>query len=612
MPDQAPHFDDAGRLIAPDFEDVYFSAEDGLAETRHVFLDGNRLAQRFAELRPGDVFTIGETGFGTGLNFLAAWQLFEQHAPDKARLEFVSVEARPLDTDTMRRALTPWPELTSYAEALLGQWGPMWPGVQRFRLAEGRVGLTVLVGEVAEVLQGTHCAIDAWFLDGFAPSRNPAMWSKDVFNEVAWLSAARATLATYTAAGFVRRGLQAVGFDIEKKPGFGTKREMSVGVRVDTSSDSVDAAAAGDVSARTVAGTSRPVASAVVIGGSLAGSFVAHALADHGVAVTILERQRCVDGELPSLTPRVSVLQPKISDESDPVGQILREGYAVAWRLLASDEALRERCDWRACGTLQASIDERAERRLRRFVEQFGGSGLCEWISRDETQARCGTTLPVGGTWIANAGVLRPAGLCAGLVDRPGITLRDGTAAESLHREGQQWRVVTTDGETMHTDAVVIANAMSAMQFEQTRHLDLRPVRGQVTLLSEKQSGPLASLRCPVFYGGYLLPQLSSKQTLGASFVPGDTDTVWRTNEHEAVCDKLSRVLPEDARRLRSLSDAGGWVGVRVATRHHRPYTQAIEDGLFVSLGHGSHGIASAAYAGRMIAEQCHSLTSNR
>ena len=119
--DEAPHFDAKGRLTAPQYQDVYFSATDGLAETRFVFLDGNELAERCAHLAPGASFTIGETGFGTGLNFLAAWQQFQQHAPKEARLEFVSVEGLPLDRDTMQRALSPWPGLAVQREALLAQ-----------------------------------------------------------------------------------------------------------------------------------------------------------------------------------------------------------------------------------------------------------------------------------------------------------------------------------------------------------------------------------------------------------------------------------------------------------------------------------------------------------
>lgn len=596
MPNDAPHFDDAGRLIAPQFDDVYFSAEDGLAETQHVFLEGNRLAERFAALHPGETFTIGETGFGTGLNFLAAWHLFEQVAPADATLRFISVEGFPLDEPSIRKALSPWSHLDGPMQAMLKQWGNFWPGVYELRFAAGRVGLTLLIGEAAEVLTALDTEVDAWFLDGFAPSRNPDMWSKDVFAQVARCSKPGTTLSTYTAAGFVRRGLQAVGFEIEKLPGFGTKRDMTVGIMPggqDASPAAVNEKGGGHACLPSAEGRS-----VLVIGGSLAGAFAARSLAERGLSVTVLERQHLVGGELPTLSPRLAALQPKVSAMIDNNGRWLREGYAMARRLLATDDALAKRSGWQACGTVQLAVDDRAERRLRRFGDQFGTGGLCQWIDSEQTESVCGVALPFPGVWIPGAGVIRPAGLCAGLLDHPNIAVQDGVTVSTLSRDGSAWQVLNDAGDAWQADCVVLANAMQAMQLEQTAHLDLRPVRGQVTLLdAAAKAGPLSDLRCPVFYGGYILPAVDGVQSVGASFVPDDTDTQWRDTEHAEVCDKLARVLPDESARLREIENPSGWVGLRVTTKNHRCYAEQVDDGLYVSLGHGSHGIASAARA---------------
>ena len=594
MPDDDnPHFDESGRLIAPKFDDVYFSAEDGLAETRHVFLEGNRLAKRFEALGPNQCLTIGETGFGTGLNFLAAWQLFEQHAPPDARLAFVSVDGLPLNVETIRRALSPWPELERYREAMLTQWGPLWPGLHRFRFDAGRVRLTLIVGQAERALSQIHAWIDAWFLDGFAPARNPAMWSDDVFTHVARLSAPGATLATYTAAGFVRRGLQAVGFEIDKQPGFGKKRDMTVGRLAD------NAMGVRHSCLPSIAGQS-----AVVIGASLAGAFVARSLAERGLSVTVIERQRLIDHESPSLAPRVAVLQPKISDIDDPAGRWLREGYAFALRMLRAEPALARRAGWSCCGTFQAATDDRSERRLRRFVEQFGPVGLCRWIDADQTENELGLPIPVGGALIEQAGVLRPAGLCAGLLDHNNISMHDHTTAISLQRDGQSWLVRLDTSETIRSHNVVIANALDARQFHLARHLALHPVRGQVTLLrSAEQAGRLTQLRRAMFYsGGYITPAIDGVQSLGASFVPNDTALDWRDNEHIDVCDKLAKLMPDSADQLRPIDEPAGWVGLRITTPSHRCYAEQVDEGVYVSLGHGSHGIASAAAAAEHLA----------
>ena len=585
MPDDTPHFDDAGRLIAPKYDDVYFSAEDGLAETRHVFLEGNRLVQRFSALKGGECFTIGETGFGTGLNFLAAWHCFEQHAPADARLEFVSVEGRPLARETMSKALSPWPELAVQREALLQQWGPIWPGLHRFRFASGRVRLTLLVGEAERVMGGIDAGVDAWFLDGFAPSRNPDMWSDQIFMEAARLSATGATLATYTAAGFVRRGLQTFGFEIEKCPGFGTKRDMTVGHFTGAATEHND----------------QPD-NAVVVGGSLAGSFAARTLAERGLSVQVIEKQPFNHGEIASLAPRVAVLQPKVKDLEHPAGRRLREGYATTERLLRSEPSIARRSGWSECGTFQAAYDAKTERRLRRFNEAFGDTGLCRWIDPDQTEEELGVALTVGGLVIDNAGVLRPAGLCAALLDHERIEVVSGRVVESVGHEGGGWWIVLDNKAVLDSPILVLANAMDASRLRPDGNL-LQHVRGQVTMLrAEDQSGRLAKIKRAVFYGGYLTPVVDGLQTLGSTFIHNDTDLRWRDGEHLVVCDRLARLLPEEAGRLSQLSDAAGWVGIRTSPMISSVQHDEEQPGLFYSHKHGSHGIASAASVAEAIA----------
>ena len=209
------------------FDDRYFSGDAGPDETRHVFLQGNRLAERFAALRAGAALRIGETGFGTGLNFLCAWALFEQATPRDAVLVFRSVERWPLSVPELQAALAPWPALQPLARRLLARWQPA-PGLQAWDW--GRVRLEVDIADVAQALPAwPGAAVDAWFLDGFAPARNPEMWSAAVLAQVARASRPGATLATYSSAGWVRRGLQVAGFDVQRVPGHGRKRQMLVG-----------------------------------------------------------------------------------------------------------------------------------------------------------------------------------------------------------------------------------------------------------------------------------------------------------------------------------------------------------------------------------------------
>ncbi|MGB8713527.1 MAG: tRNA (5-methylaminomethyl-2-thiouridine)(34)-methyltransferase MnmD, partial [Onishia taeanensis] len=265
------------------FDDVYFSRHDGRAETEHVFINANRLPERLAAWQSPRPFVIGETGFGTGLNMLCAWAAFERHAPATARLHLISTECFPMTRDDLERALTAWPEFHDKAACLTAQWPAPLAGVHRLHLA-ARVTLDLHFGDSAERLGQLDGRVDAWFLDGFAPSKNPDMWQPALFTAMARASRPGATFATFTCAGVVKRGLKAVGFAWRKVPGHGRKREMLAG--------EIDAPPHHDPRPTTpwfTPPTAKHARHVAVIGAGLAGTTVAEALARRGVAVTLIE-----------------------------------------------------------------------------------------------------------------------------------------------------------------------------------------------------------------------------------------------------------------------------------------------------------------------------------
>ena len=209
------------------FEDVYFSSDNGLQETEYVFLQGNRLADRWQHL-PTQHFTLIETGFGTGLNFLCSCQLWLETAPSDATLHFISVEKYPLALPDIKAALDLWPGLTPYKQAFLAHYPAILSG-ESISIFNGRIRLTLLIGDAVAQLTTLKVQADAWLLDGFAPAKNPEMWQPALFSNMARLSHAGTTFATFTSAGDVRRSLIAVGFKVQKRPGFGRKREMLIG-----------------------------------------------------------------------------------------------------------------------------------------------------------------------------------------------------------------------------------------------------------------------------------------------------------------------------------------------------------------------------------------------
>ncbi|MFC2925695.1 tRNA (5-methylaminomethyl-2-thiouridine)(34)-methyltransferase MnmD [Hyphobacterium vulgare] len=286
----------AGGPVAPDYGDVYFSKEDGLAETRAVFLQGCGLPERW---RGQPVFTVGELGFGTGLNALALWDLWRREGPASGWLHFVTIEKHPLSSEDARRALSAWPELAALCERLADKWPPALKGAHRIRFDDDRFAITVFHDEAEAALANLEARVDAWFLDGFAPVKNQAMWSDAVFREMARLSAPGAVAATFTVAGGVRRGLQAAGFRVEKKPGHGRKRERLEAVFEGAAPQTPDRFP------RTQA-VEGPVA---IIGGGIAGASLAHALRVRGREAVIFAEGGLASGASGApagmLTPRL-------------------------------------------------------------------------------------------------------------------------------------------------------------------------------------------------------------------------------------------------------------------------------------------------------------------
>jgi len=211
-----------------DFDDVYYSADDGLAETDYVFIQKNNLTERLTHLSAPS-FTIIETGFGTGLNFFCAVQHFISHAPANATLRFISIERYPLTSDDFMKANQYWPAFRDYVDALASTYPQLTEGLNVLHCCDNRVQLDLWIGDVNTVLPQINTQADAWFLDGFAPSKNSDMWSENLFNELARRSKPNTTFATFTCAGHVRRSLQAAGFSANKVKGFGKKREMLQG-----------------------------------------------------------------------------------------------------------------------------------------------------------------------------------------------------------------------------------------------------------------------------------------------------------------------------------------------------------------------------------------------
>jgi tRNA 5-methylaminomethyl-2-thiouridine biosynthesis bifunctional protein len=607
------------------FGDIYFSRDGGLDETRHVFLRGNRLEQRFAALGSGDAFAIGETGFGTGLNFLCAWQLFDRVAPAGARLHFVSTELHPLSAADLRRCAGLWPELAAWYGPLCDAWGPLPPAFHRFVFAGGRVTLTLLAGDAQRSLPELDARLDAWFLDGFAPARNPGLWSGAVLHEVSRLCRRGATVATYTAAGAVRRGLEQVGFRVDRTPGFGAKRHML---------QAVCERPAAPVWSPPWQRTPAPVPTlgeAVVVGAGLAGTAAAASLAARGFRVSVLDRSAAPAAGASGNAQAVLYVKPSAHDT--PLTALVLAGLGLTRRTLPSllpEDGER----WSGCGVLVLPEDEAEALRQSRLAALGWPDAFVRAVDRDQASALAGLPMPMGGLFYADAGWVHPPALCAALLRRPGVVFRPGLDVQSLARQpGGRWQLGCAGGEAIEADVVVVASALEAMRLGPLAGLPLKGIRGQVTLLPATPAS--AALRTVICGASYAAPARSGQHCVGATFDVHDASDAVRVADNADNLRALAALAPSlhAAARAAALEGAAlpARAGVRCVTPDYLPVAGPVADGgrfaerfaalrhdarlrlehevpwhpgLFVSLGHGSRGLVTTLVCAELIASQ--------
>lgn len=622
-------WDDAGNPRSEQFSDIYYSSTDGMAESRYVFLSGNTLPERWRNCA-APCFTIGETGFGSGLNFLVTWQAWRACAAPKPDLHYIALERHPLQREQLRRALASWPELAALSDELETAYPPLIPGQHRLCLDGGRVRLDLWFEDAAQALQdlGSHGrpCVDAWFLDGFAPARNPAMWSAELCHAIGRLTRTGGTFATFTAAGQVRRDLQDAGFKVTKTPGFGRKRERLVGRR-DTRV--APAGGRGDTPWDVPREPARRPGQAIVLGAGLAGCTVAHALAQRGVEVTVLEGEQLAGGGSGN---EQGILYTRLSRKHSALTDFALQSYCHAVRFyqgMFDRGALVHGEDGELCGNLQLEPDERELAELEPVLAQV--RDLASVQSRADAAARCGQAVPSGGFWLPGSGWLHPPAVCRALLRHPGIHLREHCGNISLQRDGSLWRA-SAGGRILATaECAVIAAGPRCADMPGLSWLPLQRIRGQTTLL------PVAAapgeLRTTLCSDGYIAPPRGDHHCIGASFVLQFQDLETSEQEHRDNLARIARMLPgwQAALAAVDVSDLRGRVGVRCASPDYLPLAGPVPDiaqfiegyaalrrnakrpierrgdylpGLFLSTAHGSRGLTSTPLLAEMLASQ--------
>lgn len=572
------------------YGDRYHSAHGAFGQARHVFLGGNALPARW---QGQHLFTVLETGFGLGVNFLATWQAWRDDPARCARLHFVSVEKHPPAAAALAEAharLGLDAALAPLAAQLRAAWPPATPGLHRIECEDGRVVLTLAWGDAAPLLRRLALRADAIYLDGFAPACNPDMWSVRVMSALARLAAPGATLATYTAAGAVREALVRAGFAVERSPGFAAKRHMTRARRL-----------AGRGGARLPLSTASR--EAIVIGAGLAGCAAAHALARRGFAVTLLDQAADV-ASAASGNP-AGVFHPALARDDNPLSRLTRAAHGLALRQWRGDGLDARGLRWAACGALQLADPARPDAPLPPVAHW--PAGWVREVGRDEAAVLCGAPVKAGGLWFPTAGWVDPVSLCRAWLAAAGgrIDFRPGRAVTALRHVDGETQVACVDGAVLAAPLVVVAAGRASAALLGLPAAALRPLRGQLSLVAESVLPGLAACLCG---GTYAVPGGGGRVIVGATHALDREDTGIDPAEHRDNLERLARLVDGvDAARVAAQCE--GRAAVRVVTRDRLPLVGRMPHAggqgggaVYCAAGFAGRGLLWSVLAGQIIA----------
>lgn len=631
---------DDGQPISKTFDDVYFSRHNGLEETRYVFLQNNNLPARWHGLQHGS-FVIAETGFGTGLNFLTTWLCWLNEAPPHATLHFISVEKYPLNKSDLQRALALWPELQSLSAQLLALYPPV--SVRGFhRLDFGQVKLTLIFDDAEKGLEQLLAApnigsktlaqkanwspfyphselIDAWFLDGFAPAKNPEMWTPILFDTLAKLSGARTTFATFTAAGIVKRGLQQAGFICQKVAGYGRKREMLCGTMSDTLG--TGAYRPSPCWHLTTVKTSAPCRHVAVIGAGLAGATTASALARAGIKVSVFERDAVASGGSGNAQ---GVVYSRLSHQPGALAEFNLASFTYALRFYKQNHLFEHAGD--ACGVLQL-LDAKQLTHARTIADAHSANTeFVELVDALKAAKIAGISISQSALWFSQSGWLSPPQVCQKLLQDPRISLFEHCEIQLLEKQQNGWRLHCSNRLAEEFDAVVICAAHQSSRLNYCEAIPGKGIRGQVSQVhATPESAPLQTVLCAQ---GYIPPQTAHRHWLGATFDLTSDDNELRWQDHADNLAAVTRMSPAfSSLEVKELTD--GRASARCATPDYLPIVGAVpkleeteeifaglrhnalksidaagafEPNLYVNLGHGSRGLTYTPISADIIA----------
>jgi tRNA 5-methylaminomethyl-2-thiouridine biosynthesis bifunctional protein len=588
-----PFFNESGALASAQYGDIYHSDAGALAQARHVFLGGNQLPERW---RGKAQFAVCEIGFGLGNNFLALWSAWRSDPRRSERLHVLAFEAHPFTRPDLERLLRSHDSddaIRGLARQLVAAWPPLLPGLHRLEFEGGALTLTLAFGPVERLVRQVSARIDAFFLDGFAPQRNPEMWSRSLFGQLVRIANPGATAASWCCAGVVRRALRDAGFLVSKAPGLGSKWAMMV--------------------ARLRPGLAREIPSAtghpvMVVGGGLAGAGAAQSLAMRGHDVVVLDPAFIRGRGASHRGHLAAALTPVISRDDDFRSRLSRAGSQRAlqrWMKLAGPaRPLR-------CGTIELMAEPtHAQERLTTLQRLQFPRDWVRWMEPLEVSQRTGLPAASPGVWFADGLLVQPEALLEALLDSDRIRCVAAHVQRVGRGPGGDWAAYGDDGaELARAPTLVLANAGGSGRLlagvpeapALPKVAAMMRLAGQVSYFPERFS----SVSMPILSGeGYWLPSVNGRHVAGSTYAADILVAEMTYRGHQEVVSKATRLLAAAGHALGSPRVVGGWAGQRAAVADRLPVIGPVAHaaGLWLACGYGSRGLTWSALGGEIIA----------
>ena len=636
-----------GSPYSLDYEDFYWSPVNGLEESSHVFLQHNNLHSRWQKLSSeAQSFSVGELGFGAGLNFLNCCELWLKTASDNCTLHYFSAESSPLTKDDLAKILQQWPSLSTHSQMLIDHYPPTVKGFHNIELYEGRINLCLMLGDAQEMFSAlgesidqrnstyNKKPIDAWFLDGFSPEKNPSMWQPELCKIIAGLSSSKTTLTTYSAASQVGKSLIAAGFSVDYLDGFAEKRQI-ISAMLNAGLNDYPTRARGANQWHLNQLPNRPLnnqPSVAIIGAGIAGCTTAAALSKRGYKITIIDRHATAGQEASG--NQQAIIYPKLSGRDDSLPRINLAAITLASRYYRT---FWERGLGQQCGVLVLPDSDNQRHQFELLGQHLSHQqSLVRLVNNSQMKSISGLTLDSAqGLYFPQLGWLPPAMVCQELLEDLSIPLIKGDV-DRLFRNPKsgQWELFDEQEKClMQSDIVVIANAHDCEKFKQTDFLNIQKLRGQVTELPVTSTSK--NLQTVICGEGYIAPPNNASHGCGATYNKGINSRELRIQDHQTNLDQIIKTDQGIGRALGDvkLHELDGRANFRCTTRDYLPIVGPVPDvasmletyqflridarkdssamgiyhpNLYVNCGMGSRGLGYAPLTAEVLAAEIH------